>query len=50
MITNSRYSVKETRKDADRKKLPQIYTAAGMVRLRTDGEIWVVDQIPLEVE
>ena len=50
VITNSRYSIKETRKDADRKKLPQIYTAAGMVRLRTDGEIWVVDQIPMEVE
>lgn len=50
VLTNSRYSIKETRKDADRKKLPQIYTAAGMVRLRTDGEIWVVDQIPMEVE
>jgi len=50
VITNSRYSVKNTRKDADLKKLPQVYTAQGMVRLRTDGEIWVVDQIPLEVE
>ena len=50
VITNSRFSIKETRKDADRKKLPQVYTAQGMVRLRTDGEIWVVDQIPMEVE
>lgn len=50
VITNSRFSIKETRKDADRKKLPQVYTAQGMIRLRTDGEIWVVDQIPMEVE
>jgi len=50
VITNSRFSIKETRKDADRKKLPQVYTGQGMVRLRTDGEIWVVDQIPMEVE
>ena len=50
VITNSRFSIKETRKDADRKKLPQVYTAAGMVRLRSDGEIWVVDQLPLEEE
>ncbi len=50
VITNSRYSTKTTRKDAEKRHLPLIFTGDGMVRLRTDGEIWVVDQIALDVE
>ena len=41
---------KEARKDADKRGMAQVFTAYGMVRLRTDGQIWVVDQIPLDVE
>lgn len=44
VVTNGRYSVKNTREDAAKRKLPLIYTDEGMVRLRTDGNIWVVDQ------
>ena len=44
VITNKRYSVKTTRKDLDKRRIPQAYTFDGIVRLRTDGNIWVVDQ------
>lgn len=50
VITNKRYSVKETRLDAEKRGITPVYTADGMVRLRTDGHIWVVDQIALDVE
>lgn len=48
VITNSRYRVKDTRKDAEKRGIALLYTADGMVRLRTDGRIWVVDQIALD--
>lgn len=48
VITNGRYSVKNTRKDAEKKELPLVYTDEGMVRLHTDGNIWVVDQWELD--
>lgn len=48
IITNGRYSVKRTRKDAEKRHLPLIYTDEGMIRLRTDGQIWVIDQQPKE--
>lgn len=50
VITNSRYSAKDARKDAEKRGITPIYTANGLVRLRTDGHIWVVDQIKLDVE
>ena len=52
VITNNRYSqnVKEVRKDAEKRGITPICTSEGMVRLRTDGHIWVVDQIELDVE
>ena len=50
VITHSRYSTKNVRKDAKKRRLPLVFTGDGMIRLRSDGEIWVVDQIPLDVE
>ena len=50
VITNSRYNTKTVRQDAKKRHLPLVFTGDGMVRLRTDGEIWVVDQIKLDVE
>ena len=50
VITDNRSNTKEARKDADKRGMAQVFTAYGMVRLRTDGQIWVVDQIPLDVE
>lgn len=50
VITNKRYSVKDARKDAEKRGITPLYTANGLVRLRTDGHIWVVDQIELDVE
>lgn len=50
VITNSRSRVKDTRKDAERRDIDLLYTSDGMVRMRTDGHIWVVDQIELDVE
>ena len=50
VITNKRYSVKEARKDAEKRGITPLYTANGLVRLRTDGYIWVVDQFALDVE
>ena len=49
IITNNRYNknVKAVRKDAE--KLGDFHVGA-VGRLRTDGHIWVVDQIPLNVE
>jgi len=48
VITNGRYSIKNTRKDAEKRHLPLVYTDEGAVRLRTDGKIWVLDQIVLD--
>ncbi len=52
VITNNRFNqnVKEVRKDAQKRGITPICTSEGMVRLRTDGHIWVVDQIKLDVE
>jgi len=50
VITNSRYSTKTVRKDSEKRNLPLIFTQEGVVRLRTDGEIWVVDQWEIAVE
>ena len=50
VITNGRYNVKNTRKDAEKRGIPLVYTAEGTVRLRTDGNIWVVDQWELKEE
>jgi len=50
VITNGRYSVKNVRKDSEKRNLPLIYTDEGIVRLRTDGHIWVVDQWEIAVE
>ena len=38
------------RKDAKKRRLPLVFTGDGLVRLRTDGQIWVVDQWKLDVE
>ena len=52
IITNNRFNqnVKEVRKDAVKRGITPICTSEGMVRLRTDGHIWVADQIKLDVE
>jgi len=50
VITNTRARVKDTYKDAYRRDIAVLYTEYGMVRMRTDGHIWVVDQIALDVE
>ena len=50
VITNGRYSIKNVRKDSEKRDLPLIYTDEGIVRLRTDGQIWVVDQWEIETE
>lgn len=44
VITNDREKTKSAAEDAEKKMLPLLYTGEGMVRLRTDGNIWVVDQ------
>jgi len=44
VITNDRNSTKAAAEDAEKKMLPLLYTGEGMVRLRTDGNIWVADQ------
>jgi len=44
VITNGRYSVKNTRQDAEKRHLPLIYTDEGTIRLRCDGSVWLVDQ------
>lgn len=50
VITNGRYSIKNVRKDSEKRGLPLIYTDEGIVRLRTDGQIWVVDQWEMAIE
>ena len=50
VITNSRSRVKDADKDARWRGLTPVYTCYGMVRLRTDGHIWVADQIRLDVD
>jgi len=50
VITNSRSRVAAARKDAQWRGVSQAYTCYGMVRLLTDGHIWVVDQIKLDVQ
>ena len=50
IVTNSQYSTKNVRKDAKKRKLPLVFTGDGLVRLRTDGNIWVIDQWKLDVE
>lgn len=52
IITNNRFNqnVKVARKDAEKRGITPLCTSEGMVRLRTDGHIWVVDQIELNVE
>lgn len=50
VITNSRRNVKDARLDAEKRGITPVYTANGLVRLRTDGRIWVADQIALDTE
>lgn len=52
VITNNRFNkdVKVTRKEAEKYGVTPVCTSEGMVYLRTDGRIWVVDQIKLDVE
>lgn len=52
VITNNRFNkdVKVTRKEAEKRGVTPVCTSEGMVYLRTDGRIWVVDQIKLDVE
>lgn len=44
VITNEREKTASASEDAENKMLPLLYTGDGMIRLRTDGHIWVVDQ------
>ena len=48
VVTNGKYSVKRTRKDAHKRHLPLVYTDQGAVRLMTDGQTWVLEQFPAE--
>lgn len=50
VITNTRSRVKDARKDAEKRGIATLFTAEGLVRLRTDGHIWVVDQMEINVE
>lgn len=52
IITNNRFNqnVKTVRKDAVKRGITPVCTSEGMVYLRTDGHIWVVEQIKLDVE
>lgn len=50
VITNGRYNIKNVRKDSEKRGIPLVYTDEGVVRLRTDGRIWVVDQWTLNEE
>ena len=50
IITNRQDKVTNTHKDAQRRNITPLYTANGLVRLRTDGHIWVADQIKLDEE
>ena len=50
VITNTRSRVKDARKDAEKRGFATLFTAEGLVRLRTDGHIWVVDQMEINVE
>lgn len=50
VITNTRSRVKDARKDAEKRGIATLFTAEGLVRLRTDGHIWVVDQMEIIVE
>ena len=43
-------NMKEARKDAEKRGITPVCTSEGMVYLRTDGHIWVMDQIKLDVE
>lgn len=44
VITNSRYNVKVTRKDAEKRNLPLIYSYSGPITFKCDGNIWLVKQ------
>ncbi|MBE5801978.1 MAG: hypothetical protein E7319_06790 [Clostridiales bacterium] len=45
IVTSKLVSIKETVADCEEKGLPLISSVPGIVRLRTDGVIWVVDRI-----
>jgi len=49
IVTNERARTQTASDDAEEKMLSLLYTGEGMVRLRTDGKIWVVDQWELNV-
>ncbi len=50
VVTNNHYSkdIKDVLRDAKRRNITLVLTEYGMVRLRTDGCIWVVDQLPMD--
>jgi len=45
IVTSKLVSIKETVADSEKRGLPLVSTVPGVVRLRTDGIIWVVDRI-----
>lgn len=45
VVTSKLVSIKETVADSEKRGLPLVSTVPGVVRLRTDGVIWVVDRI-----
>lgn len=45
IVTSKLVSIKETVADSEKRGLPLVSTVPGVVRLRTDGVIWVVDRI-----
>jgi len=44
IVTNGRWSVKNTREDAKSRHLPLLFTDEGVVSMVTDGTTWVVSQ------
>lgn len=50
VVTNSRQKTQESIRSARYHDFTTLHTPDGMVRLRTDGKIWVVDQIKPDAE
>ncbi len=45
IVTSNLKNIKETVADSEKRGLPLVSSVPGIVRLRTDGHIWVVDRI-----
>lgn len=45
IVTSNLKNIKQTVQDSEKRGLPLVSSVPGMVRLRTDGHIWVVDRI-----